>query len=216
MIVLSACGFARAVSLPRLGIVTVLMSILFLSAFSANSEINARAAFDKEMAKVTVVPPEGAPEISQASIDLALVMFGIVVPPGAQHPVLDPELRDRGLTARGAYSEKATVSIGPAAFASWGLLASTLGHELEVHCNQNFLFIYLMDFLRLDGTGSAEREAYIYELRNARRFGLDIKDADMIADTMEYYYPETSNGLSLLPGVRRWLARNLVTTRVDR
>jgi hypothetical protein len=215
VIVLSGSGNTPAVSLSRLGLVTIILSSLVLAAFSANSEIKARAAFKKEMAGVTVIPPEGKPEASQASIDLAMVMFGIEIPAGAKHPVFDPELRDRGLTARGAYSDKATVSVGPAAFSSWALLASTLGHELEVHCNQNFLFIYLMDFLRLDGTGSAEREAYVYELRNARRFGLDIKDADMIADTMEYYYPDTTGSLSLFPGVRRWLARNLVTSRID-
>jgi hypothetical protein len=167
------------------------------------------------MAQVRVLPPEGKPEVSQESIDLAVAIYGIKIPNSASKPKLDMNLKDRGLTSRGAYIEKADVTIGPAAFSSWSLLASTLGHELEVHCNQNFLFVYLMDVMRLDGTGSAEREAYIYELRNAKRFGLDIVDADMIAETMEYYYPDVKSEFKILPGVKRWLARNLLTARRD-
>lgn len=208
-------AFTGLVSLPRLGVVIALVSGLFLTAFSANLEIRARASFVREMAAVVVVPPEGKPEVSQESIDLALVIFGIMVPSGAGRPLLDLDLRDRGLTSRGAYSENAEVTIGPAAFSSWSLLASTLGHELEIHCQQNFLFVYLLDALRLDGTGSAEREAYVYELRNSRRFGLGIADADMIAETMEFYYPDSVDGLKILPGVKRWLARTLLTGRKE-
>ena len=207
--------FFRTVSIPRLGFVFVLFSFLFLSAFSANQEIDSRDLFEAEMAQVRVLPPEGKPEVSQESIDLAVAIYGIKIPNSASKPKLDMNLKDRGLTSRGAYIEKADVTIGPAAFSSWSLLASTLGHELEVHCNQNFLFVYLMDVMRLDGTGSAEREAYIYELRNAKRFGLDIVDADMIAETMEYYYPDVKSEFKILPGVKRWLARNLLTARRD-
>ncbi len=207
--------FFRTVSIPRLGFVFGLLSFLLLSAFSANQEIHSRALFDAELAQVRVLPPEGKPSISQESIDLAIVIYGIKIPNSASKPLLDMNLKDRGLTSRGAYVDKADVTIGPAAFSSWSLLASTLGHELEVHCQQNFLFVYLMDAMRLDGTGSAEREAYIYELRNAKRFGLDIADADMIAETMEYYYPNSQSELKILPGVKRWLARNLLTARRD-
>jgi hypothetical protein len=207
--------FFRTVSVPRLGFVFGLCSFLFLSAFSANQEIHSRALFEAEMAAVRVIPPEGKPEVSQESIDLAIAIYGIKVPNSASWPVLDMNLKDRGLTSRGAYVEKADVSIGPAAFSSWSLLASTLGHELEIHCQQNFLFVYLMDVMMLDGTGSAEREAYIYELRNARRFGLDIIDAEMIAETMEYYYPDSQSEFKILPGVKRWLAKNLLTARRD-
>ncbi len=207
--------FFRTASVPRLGFVFGLLSFLLLSAFSANHEIHSRALFESDMAQVRVIPPEGKPEVSQESIDLAIVIYGIKIPNSASKPILDMNLRDRGLTSRGAYVDKADVTIGPAAFSSWSLLASTLGHELEVHCQQNFLFVYLMDVMRLDGTGSAEREAYIYELRNAKRFGLDIVDADMIAETMEYYYPDSKSEYRILPGVKRWLARNFLTARRD-
>src|SRR5690606_19202846 len=106
------------------------------------------------------------------SIDLAIAMFGIEVPASAEWPVLDKKIEDRGLTTRGAFMDKAKVTIGPAAFTSWALLGSTLAHELEVHCQQNFLFIYLMDLVGLDGTGEAERQAYRHELTNAKRFSL--------------------------------------------
>lgn len=207
--------FFRTVSLPRLGFVFGLLAFLLLSAFSANQEIHARALFESELAQIRVLPPEGSPEVSQESIDLAIAIYGIKIPNSASKPKLDINLKDRGLTSRGAYVDKADVTIGPAAFMSWSLLASTLGHELEVHCQQNFLFVYLMDVMRLDGTGSAEREAYVYELRNAKRFGLEIADAEMIAETMEYYYPERTSDLKILPGVKRWLARNLLTARRD-
>lgn len=214
MVVGSESGSFRSFSFFSPGLILVILSLAAGTGFfHAHNEVHARSAFEERLAGITAVPPAGKPEISQASIDLAILIYGIKIPAGANRPELDMELRDRGLTARGAYSDKAQVTIGPAAFASWGLLASTLGHELEIHCQQNFLFIYIMDLLRLDGTGSAEREAYVYELRNAKRFGLDIQDADMIADTMEYYYPEHVDGLAIIPGVKRWLARNLITRR---
>lgn len=177
----------------------------------ARSEVGARRAFDRRVAAVKVIAPSGAPEVSQASIDLALVLFSIAVPASADHPLLDEELKDRGLTTRGAFMEKALVTVGPSAFTSWALLGSTLAHELEVHCQQNFFMIYAMDVTGLDGTGEAERQAYVHELRNAKRFGLPAGDADLIADTMEFYYPVHVAGKASFPGkVRTWLARNVL------
>jgi hypothetical protein len=84
---------------------------------------------------------------------------------------------------------KTKVFVGPTAFSSWGMLGSTLAHEVEVHCRQNFPLIVLKDQLGLDGTVEAEREAYEYEIQNAGRFGLDHRDQNLIAATVEYYYP---------------------------
>ncbi len=71
--------------------------------------------------------------------------------------------------------------------------------------------IYLMDTLGLDGTDTAERQAYAHELRNAHRFGLGVDDADMIAQTMDYYYPDDAGQRRLMPrSVRTWLARNVL------
>jgi hypothetical protein len=173
--------------------------------------VNARRAFDLRSAQVAVVAPKMKPAVAQESIDLALELYGISVPGNVEHPILDAELKDRGLTTRSAFLEKAQVSIGPSAFTSWALLGSTLAHEIEVHCQQNFFTIYVMDTLGLDGTGEAERQAYAHELRNATRFGLDAADADLIADTMEFYYPAHVAGRASIPGkVRTWMARNLL------
>lgn len=177
----------------------------------AQVQVHEAEAFEDAMREVQVVAPAGHPEISQESIDLAIVMFGIKIPNSAEYPVLDRKLTDRGLTTRATFLEKALVSIGPAAFETWGLLGSTLAHELEIHCQQNFLAIYLMDVVGLDGTSVAERQAYVHELRNADRFGLGNGDSELIADTMEYFYPETgSSRVSMPRTLRNWLARNVL------
>ncbi len=171
-----------------------------------------RSAFNAELVAVAVTPPDSIPPMGQESIDLAIAMFSIIVPEGANHPTFDPDLKDRGLTVRAAFADKADVTVGPAAFESWALLGSTLAHELEIHCQQSFTAIYLLDLLGLDGTGSAEREAYLHEIRNAKRFHLTTTDESTIADTMQYYYPyaKSSEQQNLKPRVARWLAKNLL------
>jgi hypothetical protein len=196
----------------RLALMLTLVAAASWCLRQAHNEVASQQAYALDMARVAVVPPRTPPPLGQDSIDAALVMFGVDVPESAGHPRYDRELRDRGLTVRGAFMEKSIVTIGPAAFTSWSLLGSTLAHELEVHCRQNFLFITVMDALRLDGTGEAERQAYIHELRNARRFALPIADAELIANTMEYYYPDTVDARAPAPvsSVKRWLARNFL------
>jgi hypothetical protein len=194
---------------------TVIFCVAALGGWSllhARAEVSDQNAFAIDLAQVKVVPPDTAPAIGQKSIDIAIVMFGITIPADADYPTYDSKLNDRGLTTKGVFMQKATVTIGPAAFTSWSLLGSTLAHELEVHCNQNLLFISLLDALHLDGTGEAERQAYIYELRNSKRFGLNIEDADLIASTMEFYYPDSVIGTASAPvkSVQKWLAKNLL------
>lgn len=198
-------SFLRAV--PLLAVSALLVGLLS----QARAEHDAQAAFRRGMAQVTVVAPATAPIPGQAAVDLALMLYGIEVPPSAEHPLYDAALKDRGLTSRGAFMTKAEVTVGPAAFTSWALLGSTLAHELEVHSRQNFLFIYVMDVVGLDGTGEAERQAYVHELRNAKRFGLEVADAELIADTMEYYYPaQVEGGSKAGLAVKTWLARNFL------
>lgn len=179
----------------------------------ARVDLADRAAFDLAIAEVQVRVPAEGPRVTQESVDLAMLFYGIRLPPGAEAPLLDRELKDRGLTTRGAFFQKARVTIGPAAFSSWSLLGSTLAHELEVHCRQNFLAIWIMDLVGLSGTDEAERQAYAHELRNARRFGLDIADAELIAETMDYYYPDVAAGAKTERSLRQWLARNLLRGR---
>lgn len=167
-----------------------------------------------EWRSIPVTPPEGVPPIAQNSIELALAIYGIEVPSTATHPVLNKDLDDRGLSSRYAWADKIKVEIGPAAFESWSLLASTLAHELEVHCLQNFALIGIMDFFNLDGTARAERQAYMHELKNAQRFGLTLDSQELIASTMNYYYDmEASNrgplAARMSQTLGRWLALDI-------
>ncbi len=134
--------------------------------------------------------PEAEPAVAQASIDLAMDLFQIQLPHNVNAPLFDPTLVDRGITSRASWYAEASVRIGPAAFSSWALLGSTLAHEIEVHGRQNFWLIGMMDAMGLDGTGMAERQAYLHELSEAERFSLSRMDRKLIADTMHFYYPE--------------------------
>lgn len=133
---------------------------------------------------------EGVPYLNQASIDKAVAYFKIKVPSNVYGPAIDLNLTDRGLTVRRGALSQIHVSIGPEAFSSWAMLASTISHEVEVHCRQNFFAIHLMDMAGLDGTGQAEREAYSHELSGAHRFGLSPYDQDLIRSTADYFYPD--------------------------
>lgn len=191
-------------------------TLALLSGFSiSHRELTEREAFYAAKREVRVIPPDTKPELSQESIDFALEMFGIVIPAGAAHPTFDASLADRGVTIRGAMFDEARVAVGPSAFESWSLLGSTLAHELEVHCQQSFFVIYMMDLLGLEGTVEAERQAYLHELANAERFGLDRGSRDLIADTMDYFYPTPSQRSVrsfIQSDVRRWMALNLLGT----
>ncbi len=157
--------------------------------FLARADLEHREHFAREVRNVSVVPPSSPAPMTQESIDLALKMFAIEVPPTATAPRLDLNLEDRGLTTLNGWGSKLDVTIGPAAFSSWALLGSTLAHELEVHCLQNFFVIRVKDALGLKGTDQAEREAYMHELANSNRFHLKQSDQINIKATMDYYYP---------------------------
>ncbi len=176
------------------------LSIVFASIgsiFIARQDLELREQFAKGLKQtVTVVPPSSKPPMTQESIDIAMEMFNIQVPKNADAPKLDMKLEDRGLTTLNGYGKKLEVTIGPAAFTSWAVLGSTLAHEVEIHCNQNFSLIRMKDMLGLDGTNGAEREAYLHELSNSDRFKLKEADQASIRETMDYYYPVRENALS--------------------
>lgn len=160
--------------------------------FLARQELDLREQFARDLRTVNVVPPSTKPPMTQESIDIAMEMFGIQVPAEANSPKLDMNLEDRGLTTLHGWGQKLEVTVGPAAFSSWAMLGSTLAHELEVHCRQNFALIRMKDMLGLEGTLHAEREAYMHELSNSDRFHLKESDQSNIRATMEYYYPSKS------------------------
>lgn len=174
--------------------------VLFASVFTM-SLLEAKQSYDARENRLSswrgdarVIPPLSVPPVSQKSIDTALAMFGIKVPHNAQKPELDTTIEDRGLTSMIGWRQKLVVKIGPAAFESWALLGSTLAHELEVHCRQNFAIIRLKDLAGMNGTLNAEREAYHHELKHAVRFGLSPIERRHIEATMDYYYPATEQG----------------------
>ncbi len=174
----------------------ILALVSISSIFLARNELELREQFARNIEVVTVVPPASKPPMTQESINIALEMFGIEVPTNAKAPRLDMKLEDRGLTTMSGWGQKLEVTIGPAAFTSWAVLGSTLAHEIEIHCNQNFALIRMKDMLGLEGTSGAEREAYMHELSNADRFHLKEADQMNIRATMDYYYPV--NGSSAL------------------
>ncbi|MCX6129535.1 MAG: hypothetical protein NTX25_10790 [Proteobacteria bacterium] len=161
------------------------------SIFLAKHRIDQHEQFAKELQSVYVVPPTSKPAVTQESIDIAIELFEIKIPRTASRPHLDMSLEDRGLTTLNGWGSKLEVTIGPAAFSSWALLGSTLAHELEIHCNQNFALIRMKDVMGLEGTQEAEREAYLHELANSERFHLKTADQMNIKATMDYYYPAT-------------------------
>ncbi|MBC7533391.1 MAG: hypothetical protein H7318_17605 [Oligoflexus sp.] len=170
----------------------LMLSLVFVSIgsiFMAREQLDLREQFAKDLHTVTVVPPTSKPPMTQESIDVAIEMFGIVIPKNASAPTLDMKLEDRGLTTLNGWGKSLEVTVGPAAFTSWAVLGSTLAHELEIHCNQNFALIRMKDMVGLEGTNGAEREAYMHELTNSERFHLRDADQQSIRATMDYYYP---------------------------
>jgi hypothetical protein len=157
-----------------------------LAACTSAAALDPPAVVDSEPPlDIPSTPPlPGTPLAGQAAIDEALAHFAITVPPGVRAPRYAPDLGDRGRTSWKLFGGDPTVAIGPAAFASWGLLGSTLAHELEIHCRQNLFSIAAGDVLGLPTKLTAEREAYGYELRGAGRFGLTRPEIRQIAATL--------------------------------
>ncbi len=168
--------------------------------------------YEETIHRLNLHTPSEAPSISDESIRAAMKMFQIHVPANVAFPKLDSQLEDRGITSKGLFSNYYKVYVGPSAFESWALLGSTLAHEIEIHCQQSFLLISLLDQFGFDGTGAAERPAYMHEIHNAERFGLSSSDIYLIHNTVESYYPPNeviAQKSSLRNRVGTWLAASL-------
>ena len=169
----------------------VLLSLACVATLTiAKQDYDARRSMLESEMQTFVATPESLPELNQESVDLALAMFNITIPSHVESPKFDPQLEDRGLTTLRGWGKKLEVAVGPAAFESWGLLGSTLAHEIEIHCNQNFTLIQLKDMVGMAGTHQAEREAYMHELTHADRFALTDSEYESIEATMNFYYPK--------------------------
>lgn len=128
--------------------------------------------------------PEDKPPFTEEALRDVLDEYAIELPLGVAFPRLDAALKDRGRTSWTPLAGDTEVSVGPSAFASWALLGSTLGHEIEVHCHQSLLLISFKESVGIDAKAQAERQAYLYEIEQARRFGLSRQEIDRIARTL--------------------------------
>lgn len=201
-------------SIPRV-FLGIFIGLFLLASFGATvvfygiKEAEVRAA-EMSSAGLRFKPVQlaGEPSPSQSDINQALEAFDIRIPKNVKGPFFSSKLEDRGLTIRKGVMSDAVVYVGAEAFSSWALLGSTLAHEIEVHCRQNFLAIHFQNISGFDGTGHAEREAYGYELAHAERFGLTVYERDLISSTMMYFYPKRQNQfVQKLEPIRFWLDR---------
>ena len=120
--------------------------------------------------------------------------YSIQVPDNVISLEFNPKLDSRGVVKFAGIGGYCEVEIGPYAFRSEGLLGSTLAHELEGHCNQNHLYIALLDSLSFFwavplGTGLAEQEAYRIEINGRERFGLSDDENEVIEYFLDDYAP---------------------------
>ncbi len=175
--------------LLRLAVYGATTAVVFGVLLISKKNLEAQNNFRADLRKIKVDVPSTRPEVSQRSIDLAVEMYQIKIPAFTNHPKLDKQLNDRGITIKRAGNEYFEVFIGPSAFSSWGLLGSTLAHEIEIHANQSFLAIFFLEKLGFSATAEAERMAYDYELILADYFALSEYDRLSIAETRDYYYP---------------------------
>jgi hypothetical protein len=172
----------------------------------AKYSLNQETAFSRKLRSIPVEIGAIPPEANQESINLALVAYGIKALEKDPMPYYDPEVTDRGITQKVGLSDYKIVAIGLPGFESWSILGSTLAHEIEIHCRQNFILIALIDALGFDGTGIAEREAYDWELSQAVRFGLLHDERSSIKATVDNYYPRDFR-VSNSPQIKSSLAR---------
>ena len=165
-------------------LISLCSSLLF-----AKYKLNQELAFSRVLRSIPTEIGAMPPEANQESINLAMVAYGINMYDHDRLPQFDPKVLDRGITQKIGLSDYKVVTIGRPGFESWSILGSTLAHEIEIHCRQNFILIALADALGFDGTGIAEREAYDWELSQSFRFGLLSEERSSIKATVDSYYP---------------------------
>ncbi len=200
------------ISYFNLFIPTIFLSLLFYCCLISYLEQNNYQELQTKMTKISVNFPKEKPEMNQENIDLAMALFSIQKNSNTLHPLLYSEMQLRGLTVGESFSLQREVYIGNMAFDSWGILGSTLAHEIEVHSNQSFLKIELLNYLdnlkiipkylfakafnhKIEhsntnlinsGTFSAEKEAYEYEINSQIRFNLTNSEIYQIKYTLEH------------------------------
>lgn len=115
----------------------------------------------------------------QHAIELAIDLYGINISDANGMPTFSSALTDTSVT-----HDDGTVEIGSAFFATPGLLATTLGHEM-VHTHQLAEGRW---YLEEQGVIMNEVEAYDWELQNAAANGLSQAELDEITYLRSLYY----------------------------
>lgn len=187
------------------------LTTLFYCCILSYAEQRRYQVLEKKMTQIRVALPALKPEMSQESVDLAMAIFSIQKNAHTSAPILAKDLELRGLTVGESFSATRQVYIGKMAFESWGLLGSTLAHEIEIHSNQSFTkieFINYLDNLKFYskylfakdfaneknnfvtkisyGSYRAEKEAYEYEINSKTRFNLTNSEVYGIKYTLEH------------------------------
>lgn len=194
----------------------LLTSVTLGSLIWAKSELSIRNEKLNETEAVSVQMIAPPPAVNQQSLEVAFEAYQFKRDYPAPFPRFDRTIGDRGITEKKAYENYKTVKIGPTAFESWSILGSTLAHEIEIHCHQNFLLITIADYLGLEGTTLAEQEAYLWEINQAKRFGLVPSETYLIETTIKRYYPLNfvkSNRPQVSRGFIDYLVRSSVLAR---
>jgi len=136
--------------------------------------INAAKAFD--MVGLSV----GAAAMKQAAIDEAIKCFNIDTSK-TKSVTYDPSVRGEAIT-----SKDAKVKIGDKGFRSPEWLGSSVGHEVEVHVNEQAAKGKW--YTGHEGTNIQEVQAYDYEIANSKRYGTSPTDvADLQARRKSYH-----------------------------
>ncbi|BBH52089.1 hypothetical protein JCM31447_05260 [Fluviispira sanaruensis] len=186
------------------------LSIMFYCLILNYNEKNQYKIMQENLIEVPVLYPSTAPEKNNQCILLAMALFSIDKNKNSMQPVYDPSLNVRGLTSGMIFSPKKNIYIGDEAFENWGLLGSTLAHEVEIHGNQSFVEIEFINFLyhyvyefkynlllhlinksdvqyknKKIGTIKAEKEAYKYELKSKNRFSLNAQNEKSLQYILE-------------------------------
>jgi len=122
------------------------------------------------------------PRDRQEAIDKTIKSYAIDMK-GVKFVKYNDALEDNGIT-----SKNGAVEIGKAAFltASPGWLGSTLGHEIEVHIQEQALKGNW--WVDEQGTAMQEVQAYDYELKNAERYGLTKEEIKELRWARKDYY----------------------------
>ena len=197
-------------SLLQLTIPFFFIFSMFYCLFLQLNEQNKYEELQNKMMAIPVIYPTRAPIVSNDSIGLAIALFSIDTPNSINSTTYSSNIPYRGLTIGNCLAPFKEVLIGNMAFENWGILGSTLGHEIEIHGNQSFLKIEFLNYIysletfpeklitifipkfKLTSYGelgygsyNAEKEAYSFEINSKKRFNLSNHQVNLIRNVLD-------------------------------